>query len=599
MNDDEQLELDIPEESLTEEGLDDPYESELKKEKEAENKRIEDAKDDLTEGKIKRARSRRGQGGDVKQLDIPGLFKAQSGFRRTAALGTEVFLNTLVDPFFEPGTQVAAGTAINFLAQRIRGGEISKGELAASGLASLIPGAAQGRAITQFAKGTGKGALAGGIETLGIAGIDEGKLPTKEELAAGIGVGAAFGGIVSTPQAAKALQKLRNRINGKKEKFARFAPDELEEMGIGQAMESRFADELTPTTASSLQNELDTRALAGTYGFSYTKVSSKPRNNRYGIPKDISTVYLNHADAYKAAMGPDDTLELFPTLIWNNRRYRPKSRGKGQGVSFEDFLDRQTRRKITNERRQLAVWKQTRPGVRPGTFYREKLKQLRELNAEEARLGLPEKLRTKLREVDMDHKNALRSVEDYTEGLNSKATDRVYNLMEKGGLFTGDDARNLILRNRMIHKNVWPKMKKALKALGHKRRKDFRTQAEYLRYLTKSVNPKTGDTPIQEYIDTINFIEEQATDEALNLLTTKVRQLYFQVPGAKRTATYRRLSEILGGNENVDALVRRLQRDEVLRNIQPDLLEGEFAYIGRFGQVSPSELDAIIDEITK
>ena len=35
--------------------VDDPYESELKKEKEAENKRIKDAKDDLTEGKIKRA----------------------------------------------------------------------------------------------------------------------------------------------------------------------------------------------------------------------------------------------------------------------------------------------------------------------------------------------------------------------------------------------------------------------------------------------------------------------------------------------------------------------------------------------------------------
>mgnify|MGYP001257304215 CR=1 FL=1 len=596
MNDEEQLELDIPEpeENLSEEGL----EEDIKRNEERRQKEYDEA----TKGneEIRRLReARRGTGAGGTQLEIPGLFKAQSGFRRTAALGTEVFLNTLVDPFFEPGTQVAAGTAINFLAQRIRGGEISKGELAASGLASLIPGAAQGRAITQFAKGTGKGALSGVIETAGIAGIDRGEVASFEELAAGAGVGAAFGGIVSAPQAAKALRKLRNRIQGKKEKFARFTPDDLEEMGIGQAMESRFADELTPTTASSLENELDTRAVAGTYGFSYTKVSSKPRNNRYGIPKDISTIYLNHADAYKAAMGPDDTLELFPTLIWNNKRYRPKSRGKGQGVSFEDFLDRQTRRKITNERRRLAVWKQTRPGVKPGTFYREKLKQLRKLNTEEATLGLPEKLRTKLRDVDMDHKNALRSVEDYTEGLTEPATNRVYNLMEKGGLFTGDDSRNLILRNRMIHKNLWPKMKKALKALGHKRRKDFRTQTEYLRYLTRSVNPKTGDTPLQEYIDTINFIEEQATDEALNLLTTKVRQLYFQVPGAKRTATYRRLSEILGGDENVDALIRRLQRDEVPRNIQPDLLEGEFAYIGRFGQVSPSELDDIIDEITK
>ena len=41
----------------SEEGLFDPYESELKKEKDAENKRIEEAKDDLTEGKIRRKRT--------------------------------------------------------------------------------------------------------------------------------------------------------------------------------------------------------------------------------------------------------------------------------------------------------------------------------------------------------------------------------------------------------------------------------------------------------------------------------------------------------------------------------------------------------------
>jgi len=166
------------------------------------------------------------------------LFEARSGLRTTTALGTEIFLNTLVDPFFEPGTQVAAGTAINFLAQRIRGGKLSKGELAAAGLASLIPGGAQGRAITQFAKGAGKGALSGAIETAGMAGIDEGRLPTTEELAAGLGIGAAFGGILSTPQATKALGKLSNRIKGKKEKFVRLTPEEALELGLGQPMMS-------------------------------------------------------------------------------------------------------------------------------------------------------------------------------------------------------------------------------------------------------------------------------------------------------------------------------------------------------------------------
>ena len=207
MNDDEQLELDIPEEPLNEEGL----EEDIKRNE----KRRQEEYDEATKGneELRRRQTRRGRGGET-QLDIPGLFEAGSGLRTTAALGTEIFLNTLVDPFFEPGTQVAAGTAINFLAQRIRGGELSKGELAAAGLASLIPGAAQGRAITQFAKGVGKGALSGAIETAGMAGIDEGRLPTKEELAAGLGIGAAFGGVLSTPQATKALQNLRGRIKG-------------------------------------------------------------------------------------------------------------------------------------------------------------------------------------------------------------------------------------------------------------------------------------------------------------------------------------------------------------------------------------------------
>ena len=589
--------------NLSEEGLEDPYEKELREAQEQANQRNEEGFKDLTEGKIRRKRTGEEDNEEFEQLEIP--FESRNLGRVGAGLAFEVGFNTLLDALTAvPGSQQVGSALINAIAQGIRGGKFSFGEVLGAAAASQIPGLAQGKAITKagrIMRAAGRGAASGAIDATSIAAVDEGRLPTAQELGLGVGAGGILGaGFEPVGEGASQLLKnIRRRVNGSKEKFVELTREQVLELGLEAPMASRFADELTPTTASSLQNELDTRAVAGTYGFSYTKVSSKPRNNRYGIPQDISTIYLNHADAYKAAMGPDDTLELFPTLIWNNRRYRPKSRGKGQGVSFEDFLDRQTRRKITSKRRALAVWKQTKPGVKPGTFYRTKLKELRKLNTLEATLGLPENLRTKLREVDMDHKNALRSVEDYTEGLTDSATKRVYNLMEQGGLFTGDDARNLILRNRMIHKNVWPRMKKALKALGHKKRKDFRTQAEYMRYLTKSQSIRTGDTPIQEYIDTINFIEEQATDEAFDLLTAKVRQLYFQVPGAKRTAAYKRLSEILGGDENVDALIRRLQRDEVPRNIQPDLLEGEFAYIGRFGQVSPSELDDIIDEITK
>jgi hypothetical protein len=362
-------------------------------------------------------------------------------------------------------------------------------------------------------------------------------------------------------------------------------------------MAIKFADEITPTNAAALKNDLDTRAAAGTYGFQYTNVSSKPRRNQFGIPNDIATVYLNAADDYKKNMGPDDTLRQFPTLIWNNKRYRPKS--KGDYTYFDDLVNRQTLKKINNKRRALSIWKQTRPGVKKGNFFLQKLIQLRKLNTDEAVAGIPEAGRTKLRDVDMDHKNALRSVEDYTEGLTPKGTEKVFDLMEEGGLFTGDDTRNLILRNRSIHRKLWPTMKKALAKLNHRRRKDFGSQRQYINYLTQSINPKTGDTPIQEYIDTINFIEEQASDEAFEMLATKVRQLYGGQTGSKQSPTYQRLVEILGGEENLEAFIRRLQRDVAPTDVRRDLIRGEFDYIGSFGAIPDSDLDDVINELTQ
>ena len=594
MNDEEQLELDIPETTVTE------TEEGLEKDIERNEKRRQEEYDEATKGneEIRRLReARRGTGTGDTQLEIPGFLEARSGFRTTLGLGTEIFLNTLIDPIPEPGTQVLAGTVINALAQRIRGGETSIGEMTAAGAASLIPLGAQGRAIAQVAKGAGKGALAGGIETLGIAGIDEGKLPTKEELAAGLGIGAAFGGIVSTPQAAKALQKLRNRINGKKgEKFVKLTPDETLELGLEQPMESRFAEELTPTSAANLQNELDARAATGGYGFKYTTVASKKRRNQFGIPDDINSVYMNHAEAYKKAMGPNNTLEKFPTLLWNGERFRPKS--KGTYVYFEKYLDRRQRQKLGTSRRAVRIWRQTRPGVAPGTFYREKLKQLRDLNTYEASLGLPESQRTRLRDADMDHKNALRSVEIYTEGLSDDNTKLVYDLLERYDLFTGDDARNLVLRNREIHRLLWPRMKAALKALNHKTIADFKTtkspELEYLKYLAVDKNPKTGSTPLREYVETIKFIEEQAGDQALDALNQKVLNLYQGKQTNVQTPLRDRLVEILGGEENLKAFIERLKRD-VPENIQPDLIEGEFNYIGSFGPLDSKQIADILN----
>ena len=142
----------------------------------------------------------------MNEEDEKGLWDARSGLRTTLGLGFEVGANTLLDIFsFVPPAQVAGGTFINYLAQKIRGGEISKGELTAAGLTSLIPGGAQAGALTrggQFTRSIAKGGLSGGITTTSMSLIDEGELPSFGEFAGGVGLGGAFGGAFDLAPAA-------------------------------------------------------------------------------------------------------------------------------------------------------------------------------------------------------------------------------------------------------------------------------------------------------------------------------------------------------------------------------------------------------------
>ena len=182
-------------------------EKELKEEKDRYERQNQEAYDEVTKGNEELRRR--------QEEKKKGLLDEGSAFRQTAAIGTEVGLNTILDLFsFVPGTQVAGGAAINYLAQRIRGGEFSRGEMIASGLASLIPGGAQGKALARTAKGIGKGAVSGAIETTGMTTIDEGRLPTAKELATGAGIGGAFGGLFTTAASTKQIQELAQRVKG-------------------------------------------------------------------------------------------------------------------------------------------------------------------------------------------------------------------------------------------------------------------------------------------------------------------------------------------------------------------------------------------------
>ena len=193
-------------------------EEELKKALEKENKRAQEEYDEITKGNELIRKTRKGETkDDDEQLDIPGLLESRSGVRRGASLAFEIGANTLVDPLsvFDPtgASQYAAGSLINYIAQKIRGGEISAGEMAAAGLASLIPGGAQGTALVKFGKGALKGAASGAIEATSVAAIDEGRLPTAGEFATSTGFGAAFGGALSTPQAQKAFKAVAKKVD--------------------------------------------------------------------------------------------------------------------------------------------------------------------------------------------------------------------------------------------------------------------------------------------------------------------------------------------------------------------------------------------------
>ena len=147
-----------------------------------------------------------------KQLEIPGIFEAGSTFRTLAGLGVEIGGNFFLDALSAiPGSQQVGSAGLNYLQQIIRGGPISKGEIAAAALASQIPFLQQARSIKQggkvirqakklskggkFVRGVARGTVAGGIDSTVRPIIDEKRAPTIGEFGTGVTAGGLFGGM--------------------------------------------------------------------------------------------------------------------------------------------------------------------------------------------------------------------------------------------------------------------------------------------------------------------------------------------------------------------------------------------------------------------
>ena len=198
----------------------DPIEKELKEAQEQYDRENQEIYDEVTKGNEEIRRKKEGD----QQLEIPGLFEARSGARIGAGLAFEVGANSILDFFsLVPGSQAAGSAVINAIAQGIRGGKFSFGEVLGSAAASQIPGLAQGKAITtagKFGRAAATGAVSGGIEATSIAAVDEGRLPTAQELGLAVGAGGILGagfqkvGDELDPKVRGLFQDLKARING-------------------------------------------------------------------------------------------------------------------------------------------------------------------------------------------------------------------------------------------------------------------------------------------------------------------------------------------------------------------------------------------------
>ena len=113
---------------------------------------------------------------------------------------------------------VGGSAAINYFAQRIRGGEFNLGELLTAGGLSLVPGGVQAKTLSgRVTKGAAKGVGLGGLQVTGESLINTGKAPELENVLLGGTFGGVLGGGLATaPDTIKFIKAFRNRIKRKK-----------------------------------------------------------------------------------------------------------------------------------------------------------------------------------------------------------------------------------------------------------------------------------------------------------------------------------------------------------------------------------------------
>ena len=317
-----------------------------------------------------------------------------------------------------------------------------------------------------------------------------------------------------------------------------------------------------------ISNEID-------YDFSkVSKVDFKPTiKSEKGntVPSWVGTPIVRNAEQFLKD-NPGKNLNDFPLTKWDGEYWVPKRRTRKKIVNGEEKtvsyigLDRWVNRKKFDkigkaERRRMRI--EQSEGVPAGTLAREKTKQLVEFNKKRKEVG---RRPLSMSEVEIDHVNALKAYDMYTKDLPKHYKDEFKALLSNEALTTGDNIGNLKLREKSIHKLLWPSLKARLQKLGHKR-KGFRSPDAQMAYY-KGINPKTGETRIAEFAEAIHKIDEEGTDLMNDLLKP--------IPKDKKTIRVKKttkdlLTEIFGGGED-GAARYRVFMDE-LKDMPADIKE--------------------------
>ena len=398
------------------------------------------------------------------------LWDARSGLRTGLGLATEVGLNTVLDLFsFEPTSQVAGGTFINYLSQKIRGGEISKGELAAAGLTSLIPGGAQARALTRggrFATSVAKGGLSGGITSTSVSLLDEGRLPTAGEFAGGVGLGGAFGGMFDLAPAA-VTGKLGSEVSEIASDTGFFLKQLQRKVQGGDLIFDpavyRAGSFATDGTVGAARNPME---------------PEYPEDAEFGLGKTIKDQDDALTERYKEITNPDsrvtDTQDPnYGSLISDAtaasdeygrsaRAFYNLSRVSRKGRIFDlrtgEFNLKELKRRYPSDadsdfRREVqALAADERFGI--GTFKRVRGEQLEDwLKGIE---DIAPHINTK--EFETHHIRSIRHVGALLDGMTRKQRVKFNNIMLKKMFYVGNNPENLILLNKKAHTRLHDKL---------------------------------------------------------------------------------------------------------------------------------------------